>query len=150
MRKVHFSPLLALALALSLSACATPSQTPSLAGSTAAPMAPSIFSSAPLSEPSTKSTLRIAGLKGPTTMGLVKLVADAADNKTANQYAFTMYGAADEIVAQLGKGNLDAAAIPANLASVLWNRTNGEIQMAAINTLGILYILESGDTIHSI
>ena len=90
--------------------------------------------------------LRVAGLKGPTTMGLVNLMAgeDAAD------YDFEMYGKADEIVPQLVKGELDAAAVPANLAATLYQKTNGAIEVACINTLGVLYVVENGETVNSV
>ena len=91
--------------------------------------------------------IRIAGLKGPTTMGLVK-VKDAAEKGTAkNNYTFTVAGTADEITPLLLKGELDLAAVPANLASVLYNRSEGKIVTLAINTLGVVYIVEKGDTV---
>lgn len=83
-------------------------------------------------------------------MGMAKLLADNDTGLSKNKYSFTMAGAADEIVAGLAKGELDAAAIPANLASVLYNNTEGKISLAAINTLGVLYIVETGDIIHSL
>jgi len=50
----------------------------------------------------------------------------------------------------VANGEVDIAAVPTNLAATLYNKTNGNVQMAAINTLGVLYILENGDTINSI
>jgi len=97
-----------------------------------------------------KETIRIAGLKGPTSIGLVKVMKDNADGKVANKYEFTIAGSADEITPKLNKGELDMAAIPANLASVLYNNTNGAIKVLAINTLGVLYIVEKGDTVKSV
>ena len=79
-------------------------------------------------------------------MGLVNLMSD----EVASNYNFTMYGAADEIVPLLVKGDLDAAAVPANLAATLYNKTNGAVEVACINTLGVLYIVESGDSIGSV
>lgn len=97
-----------------------------------------------------KETIRIAGLKGPTSIGLVKVMKDNADGNAANKYEFTIAGSADEITPKLNKGELDMAAIPANLASVLYNNTNGAIKVLAINTLGVLYIVEKGDTVKSV
>lgn len=97
-----------------------------------------------------KETIRIAGLKGPTSIGLVKVMKDNADGKAANKYEFTIAGSADEITPKLNKGELDMAAIPANLASVLYNNTNGAIKVLAINTLGVLYIVEKDDTVKSV
>lgn len=89
---------------------------------------------------------RVAALKGPTAMGMVKMMEDDA----GENYAFEILASADEITPRLTQGELDIAALPANLASVLYNRTGGEIQVLAINTLGVLYIAERGDSIHSV
>jgi len=61
-----------------------------------------------------------------------------------------MSGPADEIVPLLVKGDLDAAAVPANLAATLYNKTNGAVEVACINTLGVLYIVENGETVNSV
>ncbi|MEA4912131.1 MAG: MqnA/MqnD/SBP family protein [Oscillospiraceae bacterium] len=96
------------------------------------------------------ATLRLASLKGPTTMGLVKLLSDAEAGSLAYTVESNIYGTADELTGLLVNGDIDAAAIPANLASVLYNKTNGAIKVAAINTLGVLYIVENGETIQSV
>lgn len=95
-------------------------------------------------------TMRIASLQGPTTMGLVKLMQDAEAGLTANDYTFAIEGTADAISPLLIQGELDAAMIPCNLAAVLIGRTEGALEIAAINTLGVLYVLENGDTIQSV
>lgn len=97
-----------------------------------------------------KSTVRIASMKGPTSIGLVKLYDNASDNKTANNYDYRICGTADEIATGLIKGELDAACVPANLAGVLYNKTEGKIKIAAVNTLGVLYILSKGVDISSV
>lgn len=97
-----------------------------------------------------KININIAALKGPTAMGMVKVMEDAAGNLTTNNYNFTIAGAADEISVGLVKGDIDIAAVPCNLASVLYNKTKGKIKVAGINTLGVLYIVETGDTIKSV
>lgn len=89
-------------------------------------------------------TIRVAGLKGPTSIGLVKVMEDNANGDSANKYDFTIAGSADEITPKLIQGELDIAAVPANLASVLYNRTEGAVQVIAVNTLGVLYIVEKG------
>ena len=93
--------------------------------------------------------MRIAGLKGPTTMGLVNLLSMEKDGTASLDYDLQLYGAADEIVPKLIKGELDMAAIPANLAATLYQKTNGGIQVMAVNTLGVLYVVEKGNTVHS-
>lgn len=89
--------------------------------------------------------VRVGALKGPTAMGMVQMMADKAD-----AYDFTLAAAPDEIVPLLVKGELDIAAVPANLGSVLYNNTKGAVKALAINTLGVLYIVERGDTVHSV
>ena len=95
-------------------------------------------------------SLNIMALSGPTGMGMVKLMDAAENGETQDQYNITIAGAADEINGKLITGEVDIAALPCNVASVLYNKTEGEVQVAAINTLGVLYILEKGDDIHSV
>ncbi|MCR4607391.1 MAG: ABC transporter substrate-binding protein [Oscillospiraceae bacterium] len=96
-------------------------------------------------------TIRIGGLKGPTSIGMVKLLEDAENGLTLNNYEFTMAAAADELTPKLLKGELDVLAVPANLASILYNRSEGGVKMAAVNTLGVIYIVEKGgETVNSI
>lgn len=94
--------------------------------------------------------IRVASLKGPTSIGLVKLMNENEEGKSNNQYDFLITATADEIVAKLGKGELDVAAIPANLSSVLYNKMEGNISVAAINTLSVLYIVENGESLNSL
>ena len=95
------------------------------------------------------ATVRIAGLKGPTTMGLVNLLSMEKAGTASLDYDLQLYGTADEIVPRLIRGELDMAAIPANLAATLYQKTGGGIQVMAVNTLGVLYVVEKGDTVHS-
>lgn len=148
MFKKLMSVVVAAALCVSLAACGATATSEAAAEVTATP-APAV-TEAPAEETASAETadgaLRVAGLKGPTTMGLVNLMAgeDAAD------YDFEMYGKADEIVPLLVKGELDAAAVPANLAATLYQKTNGAIEVACINTLGVLYVVENGETVNSV
>ena len=98
---------------------------------------------------SAEGPVRIARLKGPTTMGLVNLLDMEQQGTAALDYDLQLYGTADEIVPGLIKGELDMAAIPANLAAALYQKTKGGIQVMAVNTLGVLYVVEKGDTVHS-
>ncbi|MEF9916565.1 MAG: ABC transporter substrate-binding protein [Lachnospiraceae bacterium] len=97
-----------------------------------------------------RTEFTIASMKGPTTMGLVKLMNDVDSGKSRHDYKVSMYGTADEFTAQFIKGDIDIALVPCNLASVLYNKTQGKIQVAAVNTLGVLYMVENGDTIQSV
>ena len=91
--------------------------------------------------------VQVAALKGPTAMGMVKMM---NDQKESGAYSFEICAAADEITPKLVQGQLDIAALPANLASVLYNRTNGALQVLAVNTLGVLYIAERGESVQSV
>lgn len=101
-------------------------------------------------EPVEKIDINVAALKGPTSMGMVKIMEDSSNNTAVNNYNFTIAGAADEITAGIIKGDFDIAAIPCNLASVLYNKSKGGIEVAGINTLGVLYIVETGTEINSV
>lgn len=91
------------------------------------------------------AVIRVGGLKGPTTMGLVKLMDDAENGTAKNNYEFTMVTAADELTALVAGGKVDIALLPANVSSVLYNKTEGGVSVIDINTLGVLYLV-SGDT----
>ena len=150
MKKI-LSLLLAFSLALSLAACggSASSAASSAAVSEAASSAAASEEEEAAAPLSVTEPLRIAGLKGPTTMGLVNLLSMEQAGTAAMDYDLQLYGAADEIVPLLMKGELDMAAIPANLAATLYQKTSGGIQAVAVNTLGVLYVVEQGDTVHS-
>lgn len=95
-------------------------------------------------------SIRVITLAGPTGMGMAKLIEDDTNNKTAYNYEFTVASAPDQVSPEVIKGNYDIAAVPVNLASVLYNKTEGKLQVAGINTLGVLYMLENGNTINSV
>ncbi len=93
----------------------------------------------------------VAALRGPTSMGMVSLMDESEKGSVnGNDYTFQIEGAADAVVPLVVRGDVDVAAIPGNLASVLYNNTKGKIEVVAINTLGVLYIVENGDTVQSI
>lgn len=106
-------------------------------------------SSTAASETEDETLVHVLALKGPTSMGMVKMMSDN-DSKESPADTFELAAAPDEVSAKLVQGEVDIAAVPANLASVLYNKTNGGVQVLAVNTLGVLYIVEDGDTVHSI
>ena len=153
------SLLLSAAMLLGLAACGGTSSSVTASSEAASEAASSsaasseAASSEAAAEENTLSTadpVRIAGLKGPTTMGLVNLLPMQEDGAANLRYDLQLYGAADEIVPLLTKGELDMAAIPANLAATLYQKTEGAIQVMAVNTLGVLYVVEKGDTVQSV
>ena len=101
----------------------------------------------PLTSCAAETQTRVIALKGPTGMGLVSMMQNESQNAA---YAFSLAGSADEIVPLLARGEIDIAAVPANLAAVLYNNMQGGVRVIAVNALGVLYIVERGDTIHSV
>ena len=94
--------------------------------------------------------MNIVALKGPTAMGMVQLMDESENGETVNNYTFEIVAAIDEVTPKIVQGEVDIAAVPANVASVLYNNTDGEVEVLAINTLGVLYIVENGDSIQSV
>lgn len=154
---------LAAAMTMSLAAC----------GGESAPASPTSSSPAVSSAPAEETAgayFSVAALKGPTAMGLVKLMEESgarasaaldaqlppetdtetpAALKSRNVYGFTLAASADEVTPRLLQGELDMACVPANLASVLYNKTQGQLQVLAVNTLGVLYVVEKGNAVRS-
>ena len=83
------------------------------------------------------NTVKLGGLKGPTSIGMLRLM-------ESDTYDFTMGAAADELTPKFLKGELDIISVPANLASILYNQSNGNVEVIAINTLGVIYMVEKG------
>lgn len=95
--------------------------------------------------------VRIAALKGPTAMGMVHFMDRVESGAiTDNNYTFSISATIDEVNPKLAKGELDIAAVPANVASVLYRNNNAGFQVLAINTLGVLYVVESGNAVSSV
>ncbi len=92
------------------------------------------------------ATAHIGALKGPTGLGLAYMMQqEATDRRTIE-----LFDAPDAITGKFISGELDIAAVPINLASVLYNKTEGNVRMLCVNTLGVLYILENGDTVREL
>ena len=104
----------------------------------------------PVSDEFVGAEVKIGMLKGPTGMGAAWLMDQSEQGLTLNSYEFTVAGAADELTGQLVQGGLDIAALPTNAISSLYNKTEGKIVCLGVNTMGVLYILENGDSISSI
>ncbi|WP_408070936.1 MqnA/MqnD/SBP family protein [Butyrivibrio sp. JL13D10] len=96
------------------------------------------------------TVVRIGSLKGPTTMGLVNLMKDSENEESVGNYQFDMKTQPDEIMAGLVAGDIDIALVPANMASVLYNKTEGGVRLLDINTLGVLYCVTGDDSVKSV
>lgn len=102
-----------------------------------------------------KKTLRIATLAGPTGMGMSKMMLEGSSNPN---YTYTFNVSPDpsllvtEMIGTLAgtEASFDIAALPTNSAANVFNKTNGAYKVLALNTLGVLYVLENGNTITSI
>lgn len=152
--------LLALALCLALAACGS-SQTGSAASqddSAGAGASTSSAGDAPdASHPDESgetsdfagTDINMAVLSGPTGIGAVKLMERNDNGETVNHYNFTVATDNSAVVAGLANGDYDIAAVATNVAANLYNQTSGGVQICALNTYGVLYILENGDTIQS-
>jgi NitT/TauT family transport system substrate-binding protein len=101
-------------------------------------------------EETTPVAVRVASLKGPTSMGLVDLMQKADAGEAEEDYTFTMATAADEIVASVVKGDVDIALVPANVASVLYNKTDGGVSVIDINTLSVLTLVTGDESVTSL
>lgn len=91
-------------------------------------------------------TVKVGGLKGPTSMGLLFMM----EEESGNRYDFKMATAADELLPLMVQGDLDIALVPANVASILYQKTQGGISVIDLNTLGVLYMVSGDASIDSI
>ncbi|MCL2841270.1 MAG: ABC transporter substrate-binding protein [Defluviitaleaceae bacterium] len=99
---------------------------------------------------SESANIRIAAMRGPTALGLLHLMDTHDSGHTFHDYEFTLLGAPTEVPPLLVRGEIDVAVVPANLASILYNNLDGDIQALAVVTLGVLHIVEIGNEIQSV
>lgn len=136
-RRGFASALAAGALSLALAGCS--------GGAAGAGSSAGSAGSAPSGAAAESVEVHVASLKGPTSIGLVQFMDQAACGETDNEFDFAISAAADEIVPKVIQGDVDIALVPANVASVLYNKTEGAVQVIDINTLGVLSVV-TGDT----
>ena len=157
--------LLALTLSLALTAGLAACSTQAPAEDTPVPESTAPAAETPPAETAVPyQTVHLGLLSGPTGMGAAKMISDSdaayaqiedgtydPSNGVLEHYEVTLGSdPANDIVPRLTNGELDIAAIPTNLAATLYNRTDGGIKLLALNTLGVLHILENGDTVNSL
>lgn len=94
--------------------------------------------------------MNVTAIKGPTGIGMVNLMEENAAGNTANDYVFQVVAAPEEVVGKISTGEVDIAAVPTNLAATLYTKTSGNLQILAVNTLGVLYVMENGDNVQSV
>lgn len=113
---------------------------------TAAVMLFSLAAFAAMLKKQDDTEIRIAALKGPTGMGMVKL----ADKQNYPNYTVSIEASPDALNPRIISGEVDVAAVPVNLASVLYNKLDGDISVLAVSTLGVLYVVEAGSEVNSV
>ena len=162
MKKKIISIIAAAVVMALLAACGSGQAQPATAAApetTAAPVTETA-ETAPETEPETETEtehvqddsvkVNVVALSGPTGMGLAYLNSKSDQGGTDYRYDFSYASAPDQVTGGLISGEIQIAALPVNLAAVLYNKTEGEILTAAVNTLGVIYIVENGDTVHSL
>ncbi|MGN8875681.1 ABC transporter substrate-binding protein [Pseudoflavonifractor sp. HCP28S3_F10] len=143
---------LALSLALTLGLLAGCGSKPAQPTASPSPAPTAEPTAAPSVEPTPaaeRPEVSLAVLNGPTGMGAAKLIADNAAGTSLNAYNVQVAAQPTDLVGKLTSGEVDIAALPTNVAAALYHKTNGGVKLMALNTLGVLYILENGDTVHS-
>ena len=121
--KLIVATLLLFAMLLSLTACSGSSNT--------------------ADEPAidTETPINIMVLNGTTGFGMAKLITDNTAGTTELNYNISVETDASNVTAALINGSADIAALPTNAASVVYNKTQGNVQLLALNTLGVLYVV---------
>ena len=142
--KKLLSAALVAALVLSLAACGKKDQ-PAPSGSQSASQSGTTSQEVDFSG----VKIRVAAMNGPTGMGMARLADKVRNDMLPYECDVTFSGSPDDVRAGLLSGELDIAAVPVNMAAALYNKTGGEILTLAANTLGVLYIVEKGDTVQS-
>ena len=154
LKKIFLSTFMALTCAVALTACnsnenSDSSDTGTSQNNVTSDNSTSENSSAENSTPETAKPdkVRVVALKGPTAMGMTKMMSDREGDAG---FEFEILAAPDEITPKIAQGKVDIACVPTNLGAVLFNNTEGKVQAAAVNTLGVLYICENGDSVKSL
>lgn len=148
--KRSLSLLLTAAMALSLLAGCAPRTASGGSGSSAPGSASSSSGLSDISAPAGREEVNLMVLSGPTGVGAAKLLHDNELDASSNHYNVTVATDNSEVTAALTNRDADIAAIATNAAAMLYAQSDGAIQVLAVNTLGVLYILEKGDTVHNL
>ena len=95
-------------------------------------------------------TINMAVLPGVSSLGAIWLMENAGNDETENDYIVEIMGSPEEIPPHIVRGSMDIAAVPTNLASILYNQTDGGVRVLALSTLGVLHLVDTTGEIHSI
>ena len=91
--------------------------------------------------PAEQVNVNIAGLAGPSSIGMIQLISEKALNSDAYAVNYEVAAAPDTLTAKMISGEVQIAALPTNAAAVLYNKTEGQVQFLALNTLGVIYVV---------
>jgi NitT/TauT family transport system substrate-binding protein len=113
----------------------------------AASSVPTVSTSIPYND---RAQMRVATIQGPSGIGMVQLMEQNEKQSSRNRYSFTVEPSAQNIASMVISGQVDVACVPTNLAATLYNKMSGGARLIALNTLGVLYIVENGNTVSRI
>ena len=94
--------------------------------------------------------IRVAALKGATTIGLVNLINDVETGNSDLDLDFTMYTGGADIMAAFVSGSCDIGLVPSNVAAVMNTKVEGGVSVIDINTLGVLNCVTADESVKSI
>lgn len=97
-----------------------------------------------------KPTLNMMMIKGFPSLGAVNLMEANEQQTSSNIYNIAISITPDEVTAKLLSGEVDIAAIPTNMAATLYNKSDGQIKILAINTLGVIKLISTDDSIQTL
>ena len=133
---------LAVLLALSLFACAKTDDKEDATNDTSATNAPdSTAAPTPEAEPDSNLEIKVYALNGTTALGMAQLMSRQKAGTTGMNYNISTHAAADAITGAIISGECAIAALPTNVAVKLYHKSSGKLQLLALNTLGVLYLL---------
>lgn len=135
--KIAAAALAVLMMAICLASCADDKKVESSSQSATQSQAPAV-------------DINVAVLKGPTAIGMLKLMSDTKNDAAYNNYSFKVFTDPSLVVPEVEKGTIDIAAVPTNVAATLYKKTNKNVSVIAVNTLGVLSIVTNGENVSSI
>ncbi len=102
------------------------------------------------SKPDSELEIKVYLLNGTTALGASKLIVDSKNGNAEMNYKIETFPSADAITGAIVSGECHIAALPTNAAANLYKKSEGKVQLLAINTLGVLYLLNNGEDVSGI
>lgn len=100
-------------------------------------------------KPDEELEIKINVLNGTTAMGMAQMINNAKDDTDDMNYKIEVFTAPDLITGAIVSGEAHIAALPTNVAAKLYKASSGKVKLLAVNTLGVLYLLQNGTTVTS-